>query len=36
MDVNVLDFAMDVSTEKWVPILNLLSQIVKREEVVAE
>jgi len=35
LDVDVLEFAMDVSTVKWVPIFGLLSQIVKRKEVVS-
>jgi len=34
LDVDVLEFAMEVSTVKWVPIFSLLSQIVKRKEVV--
>jgi hypothetical protein len=35
LDVDVLEFAMEVSTVKWVPIFGLLSQIVKRKEVVS-
>jgi len=34
LDVDVLEFAMELSTVKWVPIFGLLSQIVKRKEVV--
>jgi hypothetical protein len=34
LDVDVLEFAMEVSTVKWVPYFSLLSQIVKRKEVV--
>jgi len=34
LDVDVLEFAMEVSTVKWVPIFGLLSQIVKQKEVV--
>jgi hypothetical protein len=35
LDVDVLEFAMEVSTVKWMPIFGLLSQIVKRKEVVS-
>jgi hypothetical protein len=35
LDVDVLEFAMEVSISKWVPIFGLLSQIVKRKEVVS-
>ena len=34
LDVNVLEFTMELSTVKWVPYFSLLSQIVKRKEVV--
>jgi hypothetical protein len=35
LDVDVLEFAMELSTTKWVPHFSLLSQIVKRKEVVS-
>jgi len=33
LDVDVVEFAMEVSVAKWVPIFGLLSRIIKREEV---
>jgi hypothetical protein len=35
LDVDAVEFAMEVSVSKWVPIFGLLSKIVKREEAVA-
>jgi len=35
LDVDVVEFAMEVGVLKWVPIFNLLGQFVKREEAVA-
>jgi hypothetical protein len=35
LDVDVVEFAMEVGVLKWVPIFNLLGQFVKREEVEA-
>jgi 3'-phosphoadenosine 5'-phosphosulfate sulfotransferase (PAPS reductase)/FAD synthetase len=32
LDVDVVEFAMEVGVLKWVPIFNLLGQFVKREE----
>ena len=34
LDVDVIEFMMELSTVKWVPIFGLLSQIVKRKKVV--
>jgi len=35
LDVDAVEFAMEVSISRWVPLFGLLSKIVKREEAVA-